>query len=74
MMLFTKYIAKLARARAREGAVPPPVTSLRELPLPRPAPERDEAGRFVSAHRLAVRAKCRKMLTDMGKEIPEVLR
>jgi hypothetical protein len=46
----------------------------RRRPEAPPAPPRDEGGRYVSAHRLAVRARCRAMLIAMGKEIPEVLK
>ncbi|BBB13637.1 hypothetical protein [Sphingopyxis sp. FD7] len=36
--------------------------------------QRDEGGRYVSPHRLAVRAKCREQCAAMGKEVPEALR
>lgn len=39
-----------------------------------PNPQRDEAGRFVSNHREAVRAKCREQCARMGRDVPAVLR
>lgn len=56
------------------GGKASPVAPAPAPPLPRPEPVRDSDGRFVSSYRLAVRARCRQMLTDMGKDIPEVLR
>ena len=38
------------------------------------APERDGEGRFLSAHRRAVYAKCREQCAALGREVPEALR
>lgn len=38
-----------------------------------PSP-RDEGGRYVSPHRLAVRAKCREQCAKLGRDVPEALR
>lgn len=40
----------------------------------KPISPRDEQGRYLSAHRLAVREKCREQCARMGKEVPAVLR
>lgn len=44
------------------------------LPPEQDARLRDESGRYLSPHRLAVRAKCREQCEKMGREVPEALR
>jgi hypothetical protein len=50
------------------------IAALRRLlhRAPRVAP-RDESGRFLSPHKLAVHAKCRDMCAAMGRDVPKEL-
>ncbi|ALH82923.1 hypothetical protein [Sphingopyxis macrogoltabida] len=43
-------------------------------PTPADPEPRDESGRYISPHRLAVRAKCREQCAKIGREVPEALR
>jgi hypothetical protein len=50
------------------------IAALRRLlhRVPRVVP-RDESGRFLSPHKLAVHAKCREMCAAMGRDVPKEL-
>lgn len=49
------------------------IAALRRLLHRAPRIPRDESGRFLSRHKLAVHAKCRDMCAAMGRDVPKEL-